>query len=117
MAGGGTFRLVFLIKNPLPLLIALAASLVVLAKDRPSRAVLPAILSFPVVYSCVTLAERLDIGYRFMLPIHPFLYLLIACGLVVLWRHYSRRWVAVAALLAVWYVAGTISIFPYQISF
>ena len=52
-----------------------------------------------------------------MLPIHPLLYLVLGCGVVWVWPRLHRigRWGIV--LLGVWYVVGTMRVFPYNIAF
>ena len=74
------FPLAFFIKNPLPLLIGLALGLTVLLRRPASRRGALTLGFFPLLYTCTAILEGLNIGYRFMLPIHPFLYLAIGGG-------------------------------------
>ncbi len=77
------FPLAFLIKNPLPLLISLAISLVVLARRAIDWSGLTIVI-FPLLYTGAALVEGMNVGYRHMLPVHPFLYLAIGSGLATL---------------------------------
>ena len=113
------FPLAFAIKNPLPLLIGLAIGLIaLLRRPRSPLHILPPVL-FATLYAGVAIAERLNLGYRHMLPIHPTLYLVAGSGLGQLawgqgWRS-PRRWCLL--LLGLWYALGTVRVFPYEISF
>jgi hypothetical protein len=111
--------LALLIKNPLPLLIGLGIASVVLLR-RPFWWEHALTLGFfPLLYSCVALLEGMNLGYRFMLPIHPFLYLTIGGGL--------RQWtqartgmsprVWLLGALGAWYAATTLWVFPFEIAY
>jgi hypothetical protein len=117
------FPLAFLLKNPLPLLLALALALVVLLRRpgprQPSRGV--ALAAFPLLYSAVAILDGMNIGYRHMLPIHPFLYLAIGSGLAT-WAWPAeggarswRRW-AVAGL-GLWLAVSLALVYPWEISY
>lgn len=116
------FPLAFLIKNPLPLLIALGIALLALLR-RPTwggrSADVVALTAFPLLYALVAILDGMTIGYRHLLPLHPFLYLAIGGGLAGwAWGQAAspwRRW-AVAAL-GLWAVIGAARIFPWEISF
>ena len=115
------FPLAFLIKNPLPLLLALGIALVALLR-RPIRgqrlADVVALTAFPLLYSLVAIVDGMTIGYRHLLPVHPFLYLAIGGGLAGwAWGRGAswRRWVV--AGLGLWLAVGAVRIFPWEISF
>lgn len=136
------FPAAFLIKNPLPSLIGLGIALVTLLRGslralrssrleldastragggRPVRpATVVALSAFPLLYSAVAIADGMNIGYRHMLPIHPFLYLAIGCGLACWAWHRPvaqpwRRWVV--AGLGLWYAVSVIRVFPWEIAY
>ena len=111
----------FLIKNPLPLLIGLGIGLIVLVRQsisRPGTLLTPGL--FPLLYTCTAISEGLNLGYRFMLPIHPFLYLAIGGGLA-LWMGQERQMMwrrsLVVAALGLWYVVAAVRVFPYEIAY
>ena len=113
------FPLAFLIKNPLPLLIGLGIALVALVRRPLFWTNVLTLGVFPVLYASTAILEGMNLGYRFMLPIHPFLYLAIGRGLER-WRPPKlgaslRR--GVLGALGVWYVAMTIRVFPYEIAY
>jgi hypothetical protein len=126
------FPLTFAIKNPLPLLIASAIGLWVIFIWRKSSR-LGVLILFPLLYVVSAIVAGLNVGYRHMLPIHPFLYLAIAGGLTQLvdhlpvgqvsagsWRSQRTvRWLVRASLaaLGVWYVVSSVGIYPYEIAY
>jgi len=115
------FPVAFLVKTPLAALLLLGVALVALfgrramSQDR-RRALfllLPALL-----YFAASMLSALNIGYRHLLPILPFLYLLIAGGLARLWAARQRRVLrAVAALGIVGLLLAALAIHPHYLSF
>jgi 4-amino-4-deoxy-L-arabinose transferase-like glycosyltransferase len=111
------YPVAFLIKNPLLLLAgALLGGLSLL---RQSRWQLPAMAlgAFPLLYLGSALLTGMNIGYRHMLPIHPFLYLIVGGGLAA-WlsgRYRWRRWALIGGLVA--YAGGTLWISPQELSY
>ncbi len=72
------FLVTFLVKTPLPILLLLPAAAVYLVKRRPTRAsalflVVPSLLFFLLLTP-----NSLNVGYRHLLPVLPFLLLLIS---------------------------------------
>lgn len=118
------FPLNFLIKNPLPLLIAfLLGGLVFIrhARNNPYAMILPL---FPLLYTIASVSGGMNVSYRHMLPVHPFLYLMAAGGLTAtlagIRRRQSRlrRWpVWVGSLLSLWYIGGTLRLFPDELTY
>ncbi len=91
----------FLLKTPLPALLAILVAVAVAARRREWRGTL-LFLAVPVaVYWLATIFANLNIGHRHLLPIYPFLYVL--CGALGAewdkWRVNSKPWVAAVALV------------------
>ncbi len=96
------FLWTFLIKTPLPALLAIAAAVIVALIRRPRGTFI--FIFIPIaVYLFASIATHLNIGHRHILPLYPFLYLL--CGiLAVEWRRMSilpRQLTAALAIAAV----------------
>lgn len=75
------FPTAFLVKTPLPVLLLFVLAIALLFKDRPSRGRAAYLLVPAVLYFLVVVQSGLNIGYRHLLPVLPFLYVL-AGGLV-----------------------------------
>ncbi len=125
------FPFAFLIKNPVPLLLIWGGAFVVsLRACRYSAALRSSLrasdflflLGFPVVYAALAICSDFNIGYRHLLPIHPFLYVFaaqwVSVGILKV-RHTSRAWGKRALWLAlwVWYIVGTVRVFPHYLAY
>jgi 4-amino-4-deoxy-L-arabinose transferase-like glycosyltransferase len=117
----GYFPVAFLVKTPLATLFLLGLALYLLLRpaaggDDRRRALfllLPALLYFGA-----GMQSALNIGYRHLLPILPFLYLLIAGGLARLWAAPPRRllrWAAAAGAAS--FLLATLAIHPHYLSY
>jgi len=126
--GGGWwwyFPFAFLIKNPIPLLLIWTGAIVVSLRQRTLTVLdFLFLLVFPAVYMAVAICGGIDIGYRHLLPIQPFLYVLAAqwVEVSVVWGRQGRRWLTTVArvlwvVLWVWYVVGTVRIFPHYLAY
>lgn len=123
------FPVAFLIKNPLPLLLLWAGGCVGMLARPSSRRTLAPLLFFPALYTGVAIIEGMNLGYRHMLPIHPFAHVIAGAGLAA-WlgidrlhgarpsagrRLPMRRWVV--GLLGVWYAFVTFRTTPNELAF
>lgn len=105
------FPVAFLVKTPLPalLLILLASGLLLGDKATRQRGLmiwLPAGL-----YFLLALQSSLNIGYRHLLPMLPFLYLLVGG----LGRRWANHWFVRSLFLA--FLLATLSIHPHYLSY
>jgi len=121
------FPAAFLIKTPLPVLLLLIGSAVVGVSLLAKRSTLlgwsllsslPVSLTlglFPITYAAVSLLSSVNIGYRHLLPLLPFLYVSAAQTLTRLPTRYgvigqTRR--AAGALMIAWLALGTLRTLP-----
>lgn len=107
----------FLLKNPLPLLagVVLGGSQLVRPPVRWGQTAVVGAL--PLIYTITALLIGMNIGYRHLLPVHPYLYLLIGGG-VAGWAGRKagwRRWLVLVGCVA--YGVGTVRAFPRELSF
>ena len=118
------FPIAFLLKTPLPtLLLAGASILFALARLRPRRPMTPLlmrwspVLLFPVWYLVLTPFSSVNIGYRHLLPILPFLFIWssrIAQHPTCALRPALR--IPLLVLLLLWLVTGTLCIAPHYLA-
>jgi hypothetical protein len=115
------FLVAFLVKTPLATFLLLGVGLTVLLgsgrragdRQRVLFLVLPAAL-----YFTASLSSTLNIGYRHLLPILPFLYLVIAGGLARLWVVREQVILRAAATVGVGaLLLATLVIHPHYLSF
>ncbi|MBI3491207.1 MAG: glycosyltransferase family 39 protein [Acidobacteria bacterium] len=116
VAGRGSrayFPIVYVLKEPLPVLILIFVSLAYgLRRDFSHFA-----LAFWVLFYWLTsMRSPLNIGFRHLIPSLPFAYMLVASS----WRQWSlksgRVTVGLLAVLLLWFVGETLAASPYFLS-
>jgi hypothetical protein len=111
------FPAAFIIKSTLAfmLLLVLAFYAVVSKRlaewQRLSFVILP-----PLVYLLVAIDTGLNIGARHILPMYPFLAVLIGGAAIALWPH-KRLWMSVTLVLLGWHVVSTTRSAPNYIAY
>lgn len=119
-AGPSYFPYVYMIKEPLAwlalLFIAVALAVAKLKIQKPNLKEHfdeIAMLLWLVIYWGVSIHSTLNIGVRHLLPVYPFMIMLVAGQVSKLQRKYFY---AVAVLLC-WYVIENISVFPHYLAY
>jgi hypothetical protein len=111
------FIVAFFLKTPLPTLIAIVFALVRWPWRREWRT--SSILYLPALLFFIGASiSKLQLGYRYLLPVLPFLFLMAGRVVAqdVIYR--SRRWPqAAAGALAAWLVISAIATFPNHLSY
>jgi hypothetical protein len=113
----GYFPAAFAIKSTLPFLalLLLALVVIVLRQLHASREIL--YLALPaMLYFLVAATSNMNIGFRHLLPIYPFLYILVAGAAAALISLDRRVIFAVVALVA-WQAADAATIYPAYMAF
>ena len=111
------FPAAFLIKSTLPLLLLLAAALVLLVTGRFKHRRELLFLAVPaLVYLAVAIHSQMNIGFRHLLPIFPFLYLVAAAAAVALIRT-NRLWSYAIALLLFWQITTSVRVAPAYMAY
>lgn len=111
------FPAAFLIKCTLGFLLLLV--LLIFAKNlrnvEKRREVL--YLALPaLIYFGIAIVSHLDIGFRHLLPVFPFLILLMSAGAWGLIQQ-SRRWAYVVAALLLIHIGSSLHAFPYYLTY
>lgn len=115
------FPVAFALKTPLPTLLLLLISCVSLSFRRRSpllgtliRRWGPVVV-FPTLYSFGVLFSPINIGYRHLLPILPFLFITISAGIACIPLRRLRSGLIVIGLT--WLGVGTLRIAPHYLAF
>lgn len=111
------FPLNILIKNPLPLLVALSAGVAVALRRRWADPHLRSLLVFPVIYSTISIFIGMNVSYRHFYPVHPQLYIVAAVSLATLVVRFCTLGRVTAGVLSAWYVIGALAIYPNELSY
>ena len=111
------FPAAFLIKSTLPFLLLLCLSIFAWRdglNDKPRE--LGFLLIPVIVYFAISMTSDMDIGMRHLLPIYPFLYVLIAGASFALVIR-SRRWLIPLAALLCWQVVTSYRVAPAYMAY
>jgi hypothetical protein len=111
------FPVAFLVKTPVPTLLLALLSLgwMVLHRPKPSAALV--VLTPALIFLAFAIWSRLNVGWRHILPIYPFLFVWIAGMTVVVWRSGYRSTRLGLTFLAVWLMASTLWAYPNYLSY
>ncbi|MEA1897603.1 MAG: glycosyltransferase family 39 protein [Bacteroidota bacterium] len=79
-------------------------------------------LTFMGIYLSFSMYGNLNIGIRHILPIFPFMYILICLGIKNLYqkareKHLEKFVLAAVLILSVWYIGSSVKTFPYYLSY
>ena len=109
----------FLIKTPIPTLLLTAACVIWLVTRRPRRYYNELFLVAPILlFFIITIPVKINFGLRYILPVYPLLFVLLAGTVAALWQSSRRRIYQVALpILGCWYVASTAWIHPNYIPY
>ena len=109
------FLVAFIIKTPIPTLALIAAAVYWTVRRGTSGAKQEYVLYVPVVaFFAATLFSFLNIGYRHILPVLPFLF--VFASKVAVWSKERYQQVALA-VLCLWLVVGTGRIHPHYLAY
>ncbi len=108
------FPVAFALKTPLPTLI-LAAWAVVRSISKAGHRINVPFLLFPLLYTISSLFSTVNIGYRHLLPLLPFLY--IGIGRMLSHPHAKRFLPVITSLLLLWQIIGTLHLAPHYLTF
>jgi len=111
------FPATLLFKTPPPALFLLVVTLVVVVLKRRLAEQLPLWL-FPTIYFFNSLASGFNIGHRHLLPVLPFGFVLVSQMMPAVYDDCKRRWSrALGILLAVWYLAIALWVYPDYLAY
>ena len=119
-AGHGYFPFVYLIKEPLAWLALLATAIAVaIAKSVKRKAQINfeeiAMLLWLLIYWGISIKSNLNIGVRHLLPVYPFMIMLVSGQAIKLYSYKAVK-LAVPILLA-WYIFANLRVFPYYLTY
>ena len=106
------FPVLFAVKTPLPILLLLAGGLALLVWQRPWPWAQVWLWLLVGGFAAASLISRVNIGYRYLLPILPLLFVLLAA----LWRNRGRwRWLMGLGLL--WLAVESLWLHPAYLAY
>src|SRR5581483_9737027 len=106
------FPFAFAVKTPLPTLILLAVAIVLWIRRRRVTAAEGFLALSALAYFAFAVVSRMNIGLRHILPVYPFLYVLLGGVAASFWKSQSRTPRLFVCVLAVWLVTGLARVHP-----
>lgn len=111
------FPVAFMVKTPLPTLIALLVAVMVSLGRRSLRGAESFLLIPAAVFFAIACSSNLNIGLRHILPIYPFLFVWIGGVLSPLWSSRARAARLGVSLLGIWLLISTWRVSPDYLAF
>ena len=111
------FPVAFGVKTPIPTLLLLAAALGMYLMKRRRLSTDCWLMLPALIYFSLAVFSRFNIGVRHILPVYPFLFVLLGGVTQQLWRDGSRTIRVSLLLLGLWYVGASLSIYPHYLSY
>jgi hypothetical protein len=111
------FPVAFLVKTPAPTLLLIVMAIIYTIVHRPKGSESFFLLAPALLFFLLAICSRLNVGWRHILPIYPFLFVWL-CGTVrVMWRSGLRSTRAAVLLLAVWLCGSTLWSYPNYLTY
>jgi hypothetical protein len=111
------FPVAFLVKTPLPTIVILFAAIGAWMKNSRWRGPVVTLLAPAFVYFVVAVAFRFNIGVRHLLPVYPFLFVLVGGFVAHVWHTGSRMMRSALGALAVWSCWSLLSVYPHLLAY
>lgn len=111
------FPVAFAVKTPLPTLILFLVTLILWGTKKLERAKVNFFLIVLAVYFLLAVLSRLSIGIRHILPIYPFLFVLVGATVGQLWRTRAAVTRGAILFLGLWSVWSAINIYPHFLAY
>ncbi len=116
------YPVAFLLKTPLPSLILFGVALTTLIRSPQQAWRQRSLWLYPLLYAVPTLFSTIAIGYRYLLPALPFLFVLTGCVTTLRIMHHASRFTHHALrftpyTLLSWLAIGTLCLFPHHLTF
>jgi hypothetical protein len=111
------FPLAMLFKTPIATLLAMLGSALLFSRAAVMRWSALCIAIPFACYALSALTTRLNLGLRHVLPLYPFIYVMIGVGASRLRARWPRAFTPVVSVLAIGLAVESLAAFPHYISF
>jgi len=107
------FLVAFLIKTPIPIILLFFLSF--FSFTRKSNRLIFLIVPIIILFLYFSFINKIFIGLRYILPIYPFIFVMIGGIFGVLWRNIYSKLITI--VLCIWLLVGSFMIFPHYLSY
>ncbi len=106
----------FLIKTPIPFLIGLLGAVVYSSKFKFNWTTNVLLWGTPVLFLLATTLKAEQIGVRYLLPMYPFLIVLVS-GWIFKISNFKLSFSILIFAFSIWYVVGTVRMYPDYLAY
>lgn len=111
------FPIAFSVKTPLPTLCLLVTGIGLwLSKGKDNRANVYLLIP-PILYFLAAIPSRMNIGLRHLLPIYPFVFVIIGGIVGKFWQDHSGIKRSSVILFGAWYSFSRVTLYPHFLTF
>ncbi|MGE5216506.1 MAG: ArnT family glycosyltransferase [Chloroflexota bacterium] len=111
------FPVAFLVKTPAPTLIAIVIAAIYTIVRRPKGSDVLFLLAPALIFFLVAVWSRLNVGWRHILPIYPFLFVWLGGTVSAMWRCRGRAIRTKLFLLGAWLCGSTLWSYPNYLAY
>jgi len=111
------FPIAFLAKTPVPTLLLILIAVGYTLYRRPKQNEVLFLLAPAMIVLAFAVWSRLNVGWRHIMPMYPFLYVWVAGAVTPLWRSGHRSTQIALTFLAVWLCGSTLWAYPNYLSY
>lgn len=111
------FPVAFLVKTPAPTLIAIVIAAIYTIVRRPKGSDVLFLLAPALIFFLVAVWSRLNVGWRHILPIYPFLFVWLGGTVSAMWRCRGRAIRTTLFLLGAWLCGSTLWSYPNYLAY
>lgn len=111
------FPAAFLVKTPAPILIAIVIATIYTIVHRRKGSDAWFLLGPVLIFFLVAVWSRLNVGWRHIIPIYPFLFVWLGGSLSAMWRSGRRSTRTALIILGVWLCGSTLWTYPNYLAY
>ncbi len=111
------FPVAFLVKTPVPTLLLIVAAVIYTIFHRPKGSEAFFLLAPALLFFLFAVWSRLNVGWRHIMPIYPFLFVWLGGTVSAMWRSGLRTTRTVMLLLGVWLCGSTLWAYPNYLAY
>ncbi len=111
------FPVAFLVKTPVPTLLLILAAIIYAIFHRHKGSESFFLLAPALLFFLFAVGSRLNVGWRHVMPIYPFLFVWLGGKVSAMWRSGPRATRTVMILLAVWLCGSTLWAYPNYLAY
>lgn len=111
------FPVAFIAKTPVPTLLLIVIAVVHLICVRPRQGGALVLLAPAIIFFMLAVWSKLNVGLRHIIPVYPFLFVLIGATIGVLWKSGRRPARFSLIFIGLWLIGSTLWAYPNYLAY